>query len=133
MDEAVAAGDAAHEAFETPPERRSSHDALAAQFEALRKSRSGAVYGAWLDGELVGSARAFFSPRGVLLAGGSTLPAARGRGVYRALVRARWDDAVEAGLPALVVHAGAMSRPILERLGFEQVLQFRRVESLRSG
>jgi hypothetical protein len=25
-----------------------------------------------------------------------------------------------------------MSRPILERLGFEQVLQFRRIESIRS-
>jgi hypothetical protein len=25
-----------------------------------------------------------------------------------------------------------MSRPILERLGFEQVLQFRRLESVRS-
>ena len=39
--------------------------------------------------------------------------------MYRALVRARWDDAVAAGQPALVVHAGAMSRPILERLGFQ--------------
>jgi hypothetical protein len=26
-----------------------------------------------------------------------------------------------------------MSRPILERLGFEQVLEFRRLESVRSG
>jgi len=26
-----------------------------------------------------------------------------------------------------------MSQPILERLGFEQVLQFRRLESVRSG
>jgi GNAT superfamily N-acetyltransferase len=46
------------------------------------------------------------------------LPQARGRGVYRALVRARWDDAVALGTPALCVHAGAMSRPILERRGF---------------
>ena len=34
-----------------------------------------------------------------------TLPDARGRGAYRALVRARWDDAVRRGTPALVVHA----------------------------
>ena len=51
---------------------------------------------------------------------------ARGRGAYRAVVRARWDAAVARGTPALAVGAGPMSRPILERLGFEQVLQFRR-------
>ena len=45
----------------------------------------------------------------------------RGRGAYRALVRARWDVAVERGTPALTVSAGAMSRPILERLGFVTV------------
>jgi hypothetical protein len=33
------------------------------------------------------------------------------------LAEARWEDAVEPGRPALVVHAGAISRPILERLG----------------
>jgi hypothetical protein len=48
-------------------------------------------------------------------------PEARGRGAYRALVRARWDDAAERGTPALTVHAGALSRPILERLGFVTV------------
>jgi hypothetical protein len=30
---------------------------------------------------------------------------------------------VAAGVPALVVHAGAMSRPILERLGFDAVAE----------
>jgi hypothetical protein len=38
--------------------------------------------------------------------------------VYRALVAARWTRAVELGKPALVIHAGAMSRPIVERAGF---------------
>lgn len=53
------------------------------------------------------------------LAGGVTLPAFRGRGIYRALVRARWDDAVRLGAGALVVHANVdTSYPILERLGF---------------
>ena len=52
-----------------------------------------------------------------------TSPAARGQGAYRALVRARWDEAVQVGQPALVVHAGAMSRPILERLGFHAVAE----------
>ena len=53
-----------------------------------------------------------------MLISGGVLAEARGHGAYRALVRARWDDAVGAGQHALVVHAGAMSRPILERLGF---------------
>jgi hypothetical protein len=46
------------------------------------------------------------------------LPEARGRGAFRALVRARWDEAVRRGKPTLLVGAGKMSRPILERLGF---------------
>jgi GNAT superfamily N-acetyltransferase len=57
----------------------------------------------------------------VLLGGGAVLPQYRGRGVYRALVASRWEAAVEMGKPALTVHAGAMSRPILERCGFEEV------------
>jgi hypothetical protein len=35
----------------------------------------------------------------------------------------RCDDAVAARTPALVTHAGAMSRPILERLGFQAVAE----------
>ncbi|HEY6054335.1 MAG TPA: hypothetical protein VIU86_10415, partial [Gaiellaceae bacterium] len=58
---------------------------------------------------------------GASLIGGGVLPWARGRGAYRALVRARWEAASAQGTPALVVVAGAMSRPILERLGFEPV------------
>lgn len=60
--------------------------------------------------------------------GGATAEWARGRGAYRAVVRVRWDAAVERGTPALAVGAGSMSRPILERLGFDHVLQFRRLE-----
>jgi hypothetical protein len=37
------------------------------------------------------------------------------------LVRARWDAAAGRGTPILTVGAGAMSRPILERLGFSIV------------
>jgi hypothetical protein len=83
------------------------------------------VYLAFVDGAAVGAARALFEDGlpGVMLISGGVLAEARGRGAYRALVRARWDDAVEAGQPALVVHAGAMSRPILERLGFHAVAE----------
>lgn len=127
--EADAAGRAAWEAFDLRPERRNSA-AEVALFEELHASDAGAVYAAWLGGRLVGSGRAFFSSRGVLLSGGSTVPDARGRGVYSALVRARWDAAVARGTPALVVQAGSMSEPILRGLGFEQACRFRRLEDV---
>jgi GNAT superfamily N-acetyltransferase len=55
------------------------------------------------------------------MAGGATLPRWRGQGLYRALVRARWEDAVRLGGGALVVHASPMSAPVLARLGFRSV------------
>ena len=75
----------------------------------------------WLDGEIVCTGTAAPTPQGLLLFGGATLPRARGRGAYRALVRARWDDAVSRASPALITQGGSISRPILERLGFEPV------------
>jgi predicted GNAT superfamily acetyltransferase len=69
----------------------------------------------------------------VFLIGGSTASWARGRGLYRALVRARWDYAAARGTPALVVHAvPATSYPILVRLGFQEVCRIRRLEDARS-
>jgi GNAT superfamily N-acetyltransferase len=61
---------------------------------------------AWLDGGLP------------YLGGATTLPSARGRGAFRDLVRARWDEAVRRGVPILLTQAGRLSRPILEDLGF---------------
>jgi GNAT superfamily N-acetyltransferase len=55
---------------------------------------------------------------GVALMGGDVLPSARRRGVYRALVHARWEHAVARGTPLLVVQAGHMSEPVLKGLGF---------------
>ena len=49
------------------------------------------------------------------------IPAIEVPSSLRALVRARWNEAVRRGTPALVVQAGAMSRPILERVGFRTV------------
>jgi hypothetical protein len=54
------------------------------------------------------------------LGGATTLSAERSRGAFRALVRARWDEAVRLGRPILLVQAGQMSAPILERLGFRR-------------
>jgi GNAT superfamily N-acetyltransferase len=79
------------------------------------------IYIAIVDGEVVARASAAFSEHGVTLFGGATLPEARGRGAYRALVAARWRDAEERGTPLLVTQAGVMSRPILARLGFHEV------------
>ncbi len=83
------------------------------------------VYLAYVDGKPVARATGSFSEHGATLFGGATLPEARGRGAYRALVAARWDDAVERGTPVLVTQAGKMSRPILERLGFRSVCEIR--------
>ena len=52
------------------------------------------MHAAWLDGEIVCAGISAPTPRGLLLYGGATLERARGRGAYRSLVRARWDDAV---------------------------------------
>ena len=67
-------------------------------------------YAAFVDGERVGFGRAIDMVGGVGLFGGAVLPEARGRGAYRALVRARWEHAVERGTPLLVVQAGAHVR-----------------------
>ncbi len=79
------------------------------------------VFVALRDGEVIAFAVARFGRTAVYLQGGGTLPEHRGRGAYTALVRARWDAAVERGTPVLTVGAGEMSRPILERLGFSLV------------
>lgn len=85
----------------------------------------GRSFVAFVDGRAVGTSFAAFGDAGVNLFGGAVLEEARGRGVYRSLVRARWDRAVERGTPALTVQAGRMSRPILEHLGFQLVAQVR--------
>lgn len=84
---------------------------------------------ALLDRQPAATALAVPSERGVLLIGGATADWARGRGLYRALVRARWDYALARGTPTLVTHAAPdTSYPILRRLGFEHVCAIRRLE-----
>ncbi len=87
--------------------------------------RSNVVYLAFVDGRPVARASASFGEHAVSLFGGSTLPEARGQGAYRALVAARWEQAVARGTPALVTQASPMSRPILARLGFREVCEIR--------
>jgi len=57
--------------------------------------------------------------------GGATLPAWRGRGIYRALVAHRARLAAQRGRRYLEVDASDDSRPILERLGFVAVCEVR--------
>jgi ribosomal protein S18 acetylase RimI-like enzyme len=91
----------------------------------FRPDRRNVVYLAYVDGEPAARASASFGEQGVTLFGGATLPEARGRGAYRALVAARWRDAAERGTPLVVTQAGPMSRPILTRLGFREVCEIR--------
>jgi GNAT superfamily N-acetyltransferase len=114
--------------FDSPPERRATREQLLAEFGRTNT----ALFGAWVDGELVGAGAATPSSRGMLLWGGSVHADARGRGCYRALVRARWDEAARRGIPALTVSANDKSGPVLRRLGFEKVLEFRRIEDVLS-
>jgi GNAT superfamily N-acetyltransferase len=80
-------------------------------------------WNAAIDGQVVGTAAGAFGEGGLNLFGGAVLPEARGNGVYRALVQARWEAAVRHGTPALTVQAGRMSRPVLEKLGFTAIAE----------
>jgi len=75
------------------------------------------------DGAPAAVGRLYTHPRSAFagLYGGGTVPAHRGRGLYRAVVAARARDAAAAGARYLIVDALPTSRPILERLGFRRV------------
>ncbi len=53
--------------------------------------------------------------------GGSTIPSQRGKGLYTALLAARVTEALQRGVKYLAVDAGEMSRPIVERYGFNRL------------
>jgi hypothetical protein len=110
------------------PEPEQPPEELAQEWER----RIDPSFAAWVDGRMASVGSVILTRAGGYLIGGATAEWARGRGAYRAVVRARWDAVVARGTPALAVGAGPMSRPILERLGFEQVLELRRIESVRS-
>jgi hypothetical protein len=110
------------EASPRSPADEEKERARARQTFERRRRRPGGDWLAYADGRPAAAASAIAGPAGLFLAGGGTALWARGRGSYRALVRARWDEAMRLGTPALAVHAQhGSSRPILERLGFEHV------------
>jgi GNAT superfamily N-acetyltransferase len=57
----------------------------------------------------------------VALLGGATLPEWRGRGLYRAMIAARAQEAVARGFRLLHVDASPASAPILRRCGFHEI------------
>src|SRR5262249_1190471 len=97
FDEFVAACAVQWEAFELEPEKIEADRALLPE----RWSETVHIFHAvWLDGEVVSAGSASPIEHGLLLYGGATVPRARGRGAYRALVGARWAEAVARGTPA---------------------------------
>jgi GNAT superfamily N-acetyltransferase len=111
-----------HEAFEMSSEDRAAMEAHERETWGFEQSWGVfRTFVAVVGGEVVGKGAAIHGANAAWLVGGSTRADMRGRGVYRALVRARWDAAVAHDTHALTVTAGRMSRPILERLGFVTV------------
>jgi GNAT superfamily N-acetyltransferase len=86
---------------------------------------------AFLDGRPVGFGFSTLAGRAMLLGGSGVLEEARRRGVYRALVAARWENARRLGHEGLIIHAGSMSKPILERCGFDTVCTIDLLEDTR--
>src|SRR5262245_19199131 len=125
-DEFLAALELDWEVWEVPEDERAGLRPIQREiWPAVHATGRVRHYVAYVDGEPAGFARAVFTPMAAILLGGSTLPWARGRGVYTSLVHARWEDTVERGVPRIVVSAGHMSGPILRRLGFEPIGQVR--------
>jgi hypothetical protein len=122
FDEFVAGRHVAQDAFEMSEQDRAlAENKNAVQWEWHERSPDFKSFVAFVDGEIVGNANVIFGGHAAYLIGGCVREEARGRGAYKALVRARWAAAVERGTPALTVSAGSMSGPILERLGFATV------------
>ena len=118
FEEYAAANAVQWEAFEMPEAEVAE---LRPQLPQMWSETVNLLHIAAIDGEVVAAGTSAPTEHGLLLYGGATHPSARGRGAYRAVLHARWQDAVANGTPALVTQGGSMSRPILERLGFEPV------------
>jgi predicted N-acetyltransferase YhbS len=132
-DDFVAAREVQWDAFGTAEGRRAvQRPRLREDFEESMHLGIPVGFVAMLEGRPAATGMSIPSQRGVFLIAGAVAPWARGRGLYRALVRARWDDAVARGTPALVTQANPeTSYPILRRLGFEEVCEITRLEDVR--
>ncbi len=101
------------------------HGWLVGEFQHLRAELGDGIriFVATAEGRLVSAAWLVMraETRFAGLWGGSTHPDYRRRGVYRTLVAARAAIAAQEGYPFLRVDASAMSRPVLDELGFVQL------------
>jgi GNAT superfamily N-acetyltransferase len=81
------------------------------------------IYAAYENDRPVAAAWINFPPDSLFasLWGGSTLAEYRGRGLYTALLAARAQEARDRGVRFLTVDASPMSRPILQKLGFQLI------------
>lgn len=114
------------EAWDVPEGARERRRAdAAAAWERIRAGDAVEIHLALVDGRPAGFSRLVALPAAGVLMGGAVAPWARGRGAYRALVRVRWDASAARGVPRLVTSAGAMSRPVLEGLGFTRIGEVR--------
>jgi GNAT superfamily N-acetyltransferase len=80
------------------------------------------VYAAYVDGQPASIAWTYF-PRGqfATLFAGSTIPGYRKQGLYTSLLETRLNEIRERGYRYAVVEAGAMSKPIVAKHGFQQL------------
>lgn len=79
------------------------------------------IHTAYLDDVPVSTGWTYFYPNSAFagLWGGSTVPAFRGQGFYTAILSTRVQEALRRGYRFLIIEAGPMSRPIVEKHGFQ--------------
>jgi GNAT superfamily N-acetyltransferase len=78
-----------------------------------------------MAGRAAGTASFFLGDDSAYLTGGNVLTEFRGKGIYRALIRARLDALQALSIPLATTHAREKtSAPILEKLGFETVFRY---------
>lgn len=81
------------------------------------------VYVAYVDHQPASAAWTYFPKHSQFasLWGGSTISSLRGQGLYTSLLAVRAQEAKGRGVGYLTVDASPMSRPILEKFGFERI------------
>ena len=92
--------------------------------EALRNHpEQMSVYVAYIEGQPASAAWIYFPKHSQFasLWGGSTVSEFRQKGLYTALLAVRAQEAKARGVRYLTVDASPMSRPILEKFGFEMI------------
>ena len=120
-------------------DKQGVHDSISVQEQVWNRSFSGrkrellntlkddaasmSLYVVYQDNIPVSSARITFNPKSPFsgLWGGSTLMNYRNRGCYSDLLKARAIEARYRGIKYLTIDASGMSRPVVEKLGFEFV------------